>query len=584
MRQETLSGPKVRAYPPPRPSPLNRKAIWGALFLAGILWSLWQAGLFQKDLVNARGWTLAYRFIEASLSPDLRPEFLRLTLDATLTTLAFAVSGTFLSLIFGFFGGILASEVWWRSFFPRQANGWYRVPWLALRSSLAIFRAIHELIWGLFFVNVIGLDPLTAILAIAIPFGAVTAKVFSEILDETPRQPFTALQNSGASPAKAFVYALLPQAFLDLISYGFYRFECAIRAAAVLGIIGAGGLGYEIFLSLKTLKYEQIWTLFFALFLLNGLADFWSALLRRRLGATMSCSSGVCLDLEVIQQTSRQLFRQQRDPVIRLSLILAGLLIPFSFWYVQPDLSRLFSVQTLQNLTDVLRWAFPPNFTALSPSKWLELSGITVAMSLMATAGAGLFGLIFSFPAANNFLLPGGLLDSGQKRLLRYLVSLAILVTVRSALLVFRSIPPPIWALIFLFILFPGILPGAIALGLYTVGVLGRLMAEVVENLDDRPLHALKAQGAAGAQIFAYGVLPATTPRFIGYLLYRWEETIRATVVIGLVGAGGLGRLLTEQLSSFDYQGVLSTLIIFIALILMVDLTSNMIRRAYREP
>ena len=82
------------------------------------------------------------------------------------------------------------------------------------------------------------------------------------------------------------------------------------------------------------------------------------------------------------------------------------------------------------------------------------------------------------------------------------------------------------------------------ALGLYTMGVLGRLMAEATENLDDRPLTALKAQGAKAPQVFAYGVLPPTIPRFIAYFLYRWEETIRATVVIGLVGAGGLGWLL----------------------------------------
>jgi phosphonate transport system permease protein len=120
------------------------------------------------------------------------------------------------------------------------------------------------------------------------------------------------------------------------------------------------------------------------------------------------------------------------------------------------------------------------------------------------------------------------------------------------------------------------------ALGLYTLGVLGRLMAEATENLDDRPLHALKAQGAGGGQVFAYGVLPPTLPRFVGYLLYRWEEVIRATVIIGLVGAGGLGRILTEQLSAFDYRGVLTTLIVFVGLIFLVDMVSAAARRAFR--
>ncbi|MDX1521699.1 MAG: ABC transporter permease subunit [Anaerolineae bacterium] len=586
MMQNTLQPARAMAPPLPRPSLLNWKTAWFGLFVAAVVWSLYQAGLFQKALINPRGWTLAYRFIEASLHPDLSPDFLWLTLNATLTTLAFAVLGTLFSLIIGFFGGILASEVWWESVLPRQKQNarfeWYRLPWLAIRSILALVRAVHEIIWGLLFVNVIGLDPLTAILAIALPFGAVTAKVFSEILDETPRLPFTTLKNSGVSPAKAFAYTLLPQAFLDWVAYGFYRFECAIRAAAVLGIIGAGGLGFEIFLSLKTLKYEQIWTLFFALFLLNGLADYWSAVLRRRLGGSVHCSGGACLDLEGIQPTSRNLDRQRGDVLVRGSLWLVVGLIIFSFWYTGPDVSKLFSASALQNFGDVVRWPYPLKFAALPFATWLDLSLTTIAMSLLATAGAGVFGLLLAFPAANNFLLPGGLLDADGDGGWRRWGGITILVATRLILLISRSIPPPIWALVFLFVLFPGIMPGAVALGLYTVGVLGRLMAEVVENLDERPLRALKAQGATGAQVFGYGVLPPTFPRFVGYLLYRWEEVIRATVVIGLVGAGGLGRQLTEQLSRFDYAGVLTTLLIFVALIFIVDLISNAARHAFR--
>jgi phosphonate transport system permease protein len=227
--------------------------------------------------------------------------------------------------------------------------------------------------------------------------------------------------------------------------------------------------------------------------------------------------------------------------------------------------------------------AFPPNFAALPPAEWLRLTGITLAMSLLATAGAALAGLALSFPAANNFFLPGGLLSLSRSGAAGQWAGVLLLLLTRAVLLVARSIPPPIWALVVLFVLFPGILPGAVALGLYTLGVLGRLMAEVVENLDPRPLAALKSLGAPGGLVFAYGVLPQAWPRFVGYFLYRLEETLRATVVVGLVGAGGLGRLLTEQLSSFDYRGVLATLIIFVSLILMVDLLSAAVRRAFHN-
>ena len=90
---------------------------------------------------------------------------------------------------------------------------------------------------------------------------------------------------SGVPPLSAFFYSIIPQAFLNLLSYTFYRFECSIRAAAVLGIIGAGGLGYEILLSLQALNYEQMWTFLIALIILTGSADLWSSRLRRSLDA-----------------------------------------------------------------------------------------------------------------------------------------------------------------------------------------------------------------------------------------------------------------------------------------------------------
>jgi phosphonate transport system permease protein len=566
--------------------------LWGLLFVAALAWSVNSAGLFQQELVNLGGWPLVWRFLVAATHLELSPELLHLAVDSALKTLAFAVCGTFFCVLFGLVGGVLSSEVWWQS----VAGVRGQVPWLVVRAVLAIPRAIHELIWGLFFVNIFGLDPLVAILAIAIPFGAITAKVFSEILDETPRQPLLALLNSGVPPLHAFAYSLIPQAFLNLLSYSFYRFECSIRSAAVLGIIGAGGLGYQIFLSLQSLRYEQVWTFLIALILLNGFTDFWSALLRHRLGAPSR------LDLNVGNLKGRKMAVYQRDPVVRGSLVGGVVLIVFSFWYVQADFTKLWASRTAELLAGVVRDALPPDTSQLS--QLLTLSTQTLAMSILAMAGAGLGGIVLSFPAAHNVLLPGGIfaprsifpqstlpregqtwqlpLFKGVRRELNQWIGITVLVFTRFLLLVARAVPEPIWALLFLFVLFPGILPGAIALGLHNFGILGRLMAEVTENLDERPLRSLKALGATRPQVFLYGVLPLTLPRFIAYILYRWEVCIRATVIVGLVGAGGLGNLLTEQLSSFDYRGVLATLIVFLGLTLIVDITSALVRRTLR--
>ncbi len=203
-------------------------------------------------------------------------------------------------------------------------------------------------------------------------------------------------------------------------------------------------------------------------------------------------------------------------------------------------------------------------------------------LNVGSIALASLGGALLSFPAAHTMFLSGGVLSGLHESRWRQALAWLGLVMTRIVLLLCRAIPAPIWALVTLFVVFPGILPGAIALGLHNLGILGRLMAEVTENLDQRPLIALKAQGTPPLLVFLYGILPLTLTRFLAYTLYRWEVCTRETVIVGLVGAGGLGRLLTEQLSSFDYQGVVATLGCFMVLTFAVDWVSSGARRSLR--
>ncbi len=402
----------------------------------------------------------------------------------SLVTLAYAVCGTSLCVLLGLVWGLLSAEVGWQRwqtmFPPRMAAA----PWLQVRAVLALPRAIHDAIWELLWRNVLGLDPLVAILAIAMPFGAIAAKVFAEILDETPRAPLHALLAAGAPPGVALCYSILPQAFLNLLSYSFYRFECAMRSAAVLGIIGAGGLGYQLALSLQALRYEQVWPLLGALVVLTGLTDAWSSLLRRRLGAPSR------LDLNVLDLPGRSTVprsRGGRDPWVWASALLAIALL--ALWTLQPNPSHLWSPRALRLFGQLLRDWFPPDF-----SRWSVLwqaAWQTLAMSILAIAIAGLGGVLLALPASRNITLAGGMHgDGGQTGWVTFIAT-------RTVLLVGRAVPEPAWALLLLFVMFPGILPGAIALGVHNLGILGRLMAEVVENTDDRPFRALAALGAS---------------------------------------------------------------------------------------
>lgn len=541
------SGPTTRAG---RGRRVSVRRVWLVVVVAGFAASLLSAGVGRRAVVNGGGWGMVRRFFAGAIHPELSADFLRLTWDATLTTISYAVLGTALSVVLGVVGGVLASQTWWRSRRVAQSRGGRRRVgggWLAARGALGVPRAVHEAIWALFLINVLGRNPLVGVLAIGLPYGAVTAKVYSELLDETPPAAFRALRRAGVGRVAALAYSLGPQALPDLVSYAYYRFECSIRAATILGFIGAGGLGFQLSLSFQSLRYGEMWTLLYVLILVSGLADLWSRRLRSRLTSPKPRSSGGG--------------RPRRDRLLTGSLVAVGFLAVVSVWHLGIDVATLWADRARSLLGDVVGSAFPPRFDSTSAATLARLSLETLAMAIVATVLAAAGAMVVAFVAARR----------GPAA-----------VVARGVLLACRAIPPPVWALLFLFVLFPGPLPGALALAVYNFGILGRLMAEVVENLDPGPVRALVAHGAGSARAFLYGSLPVALPRFAAYGLYRWEVTTRETVVVGLVGAGGLGSLLQTQLASFDYRGVVVTLAALVLLTFLVDVAGSSLRRALR--
>jgi phosphonate transport system permease protein len=495
-------------------------------------------------LVNPGGWPLMRKFWAAAVHPELSSEYVRATGRATLTTISFAVLGTALSVAVGLVGGVLTSETWWRrdggtSPAARLRRKHVRPGWYVARGAFGIPRGVHEAVWGLFIVNVLGRDPLVGVLAIAIPFGAITAKVYAELIDESAGPAYDALRASGTGRVTSLLYAVFPVTLPDLVSYAFYRLECSIRSAVILGMIGAGGLGFQLSLSFQALQYDEMWTSIYALVAISALADFWGSGLRRR-------------------GTARR---------IRMSVALAGVFVVGSLIHLRPDVGRLVSGRTRQLLGDIVGQAWPPSLPPGGLRELFERTVDTLQMSLLAIALGSALAVIAAFVAAR-----GG--TSPARQIVAFVARLLLLVT--------RAIPPPVWALLVLFVLFPGPLPGAVALGVYNFGILGRLMAEVVENLDGRPADALRAGGAGEFAVFTYATFPLSLTRFAAYSLYRWEVAVRETVVVGVVGAGGLGRLLEQQRAAFDYGGMLGTVIALIIASLVVDLVSASARRALR--
>ncbi|MGY2067986.1 PhnE/PtxC family ABC transporter permease [Blastococcus sp. SYSU DS0619] len=531
-----------RAAPPaPRLRRDRRRWAWALAGVVLVGWALAGSGLFSGPVLNPAGAGQAGRFLSAALRPELGAEFLRVVAGSTLVTIAYAVLGAGLAVLLGALAAVPVSRTAW---------GGRRTGWLLTRGVLALPRGLHEAVWGLLLVNVLGLDPWVGVLAIAVPYGAITAKVFADLLDEVPRGSYDALLAAGAGRGTAALYGLLPAASGGLLSYSFYRLECAVRSAVVLGLIGAGGLGYQLALSFTSLRWEQVWTTVYALALLCLLADVGGRAVRRRVAAP-----------------PRTGFR--RDPLLPGAVLAGVAAVGWAAWYLALSPAALVSARTREQLAYLASAAWPPATGAdLLGDVWstaldaLRMSVLAIAFA--ATGAVALAALVARPPG------PAGPVRRTAGAL------------TRLALLLLRAVPPPVWALVLLFVLLPGVLPGALALGVYTLGVLGRLVGEAVEEVDRRPAEALRALGSSPVGRWLYGSAPALTGPVLALSLYRWEVAIRDTVLVGLLGAGGIGVLLSARTSAFDWAGVTTVLAAIVLLTFLVDLVSDRARAALR--
>ncbi|MDA1195511.1 MAG: ABC transporter permease subunit [Planctomycetota bacterium] len=281
-----------------RPFPLGpRGFVLAGLGVAGI-WAALYLGLQPSDLTpSTGGLSLARDFFarafspalssEAAYVPDGTPGLLALSLRAAVTTVVYAAAAMSVALVLGIVLGFCASTAWW-SGDPLGGRTWFGrtvapVIYGATRVLIGFMRSVHEVLWAVLFLAAVGLTPLAAVVAIAIPYAGTLAKIFSEMVDEAPREASHALRAAGASGMQQFAFGLVPRALPDMIAYAFYRFECALRSSAVLGFFGYETLGREIEQSFVSTNYGEVWTHLYVLLALVLVFDAWSGRLRARL-------------------------------------------------------------------------------------------------------------------------------------------------------------------------------------------------------------------------------------------------------------------------------------------------------------
>jgi len=240
-------------------------------------------------------------------------------------------------------------------------------------------------------------------------------------------------------------------------------------------------------------------------------------------------------------------------------LVLAAVLIS-SAYVVAVSWDSVSRGTALTNLLAMLAEMWPPNFGALRGLFRSTLE--TIAMSIAGTALAVAIAFPLSFLAAATTSPHPWLL-----RLTRLLFN------------GLRSIPELIMGILFVAAVGFGVLPGVLALGLHSAGMLGKFFAEAMEKIDPGPVEAVAAAGGSRFHLLAFGVLPQVQAHFVDYVLYRWEHNFRASTVVGMVGAGGLGFELIAALRILQYRDVFAILTLVLVLVSLVDGLGDLARR-----
>jgi phosphonate transport system permease protein len=210
-------------------------------------------------------------------------------------------------------------------------------------------------------------------------------------------------------------------------------------------------------------------------------------------------------------------------------------------------------------MVDIIRRATPPDFSNINLVWWPTLETIDIA--IFGTLG----GVVLALPPA--------ILAAVNVTPSRYLYYVA-----RGVIGFARAVPDLVWALLFVTAVGLGPFPGALALSVHSIGMLGRLFAETIEHMDMAPIDALALTGARRMQIFTHGIIPSILPSLTGIALYRFDENIRSSLVLGFVGAGGIGFQLLSAMSLFQYRLVSLYLIVTFVLVIVAERCSALVR------
>ncbi|WP_214366869.1 phosphonate ABC transporter, permease protein PhnE [Pseudonocardia sp. H11422] len=566
--------PAPRLLPRPRPGSTAATVTLLVLLAAGV-WAVVDLQINVATFVDGAGRAAA--FARRTLPLDFPSLGEILTLCGQ--TLAIVVSATLLSTVLSVPLALLAAST-------TSPNATAR---LGARAAVVVARAVPDVVLAIVFVRIFGIGALTGVLAMGLHSVGMIGKMYADAVEQIDAGPATALKAAGATRLQQITGGVLPPVLPAFVAVGLHRLDINLRISVVLGFVGVQGIGFAIAESLRVMDYQRGIAL--ALVVLGlcimvelisgairtallgraeprrGITGSLSRLVRRATDRDPDAALGVDTDLTrdsrlrsaaaLVEGRTTPPWDRRRTTRAVYALVTA-LVIAASLAGSGASPAEL--VTALPRVAQSVGLFFPPETGGLLPELFAQLL-VTIEIALAAT----LIGVVLSLPigalAARNVAPTPGVAR-----------------TFRLVVLVIRGIPELILAIVFVVITGLGEVAGAVALGVGAVGLLGKLVADSLEEADPGPRHAVEATGGSRWQVFFAATVPAGAKALVAHVLYLLDVNIRSATLLGIVGAGGIGFYLLNASRVLEFGVVTTILIMVFATVLLVELVAVWVR------
>ncbi|QUH05029.1 phosphonate ABC transporter, permease protein PhnE [Saccharopolyspora erythraea] len=434
------------------------------------------------------------------------------------------------------------------------------------RALIVLARAVPDVVLAIVFFRVFGFGGLTGVLAMGLHSVGMIGKLYADAVEQIDEGPRTAIRAAGGSRAQQLVSGVLPQVLPSFVATSLHRLDINLRVSVVLGFVGVGGLGQAIADALRTLDYQRGIALASVVFGLCVAVEIVSGAIRGALLGPRDEHRGLLARLRRRPgPTGARISRPWNLARVRRTgyWLLTALVVAASVWGTEISFEQLGRGITEFGPTIALFW--PPETGGILPELLSELL-VTVQIALAAT----LIGAVLSLPV-------------GALAAANVAPSPAVVRFFRGVVLLVRGVPELVLAIVFVVITGLGPVAGALALGVGSVGLLGKLVADSLEEVDRGLERALRATGASRVQVFFAATFPQAAPAFVAHVLYQLDTNIRSATLLGLVGAGGIGYYLLNASRVLEFGVVTTVLLLTFGAVMVVEVLAVWFRRQTRS-